>query len=225
MNIFLYLDRDTWVQRLDPRTKMIGLLILFALCLYFNHPLYMAGVSGGILAIAISARALPNLGRLRVILILLFVFSALMWPFFARGPTPFMVLGSFHRQPGIFAVRDRHGAKAGLFCDYRAHPPLDHPERRIDQRPYPPGNSLSRSFCLFNLPETHPDPCGRRRNDHSGPDIQGAGSRIGKHLPAYGKVHPPGSTPVSVRDPLYEPIGHRPGIQGIQSGVQAHAVL
>ena len=95
MNIFLYLDRDTWVQRLDPRTKIIGLLILFALCLCFNHPLYMAGVSGGILGIAISARALPNLGRLRVILILLFVSSAVMWPFFARGPTPLWAWGPF----------------------------------------------------------------------------------------------------------------------------------
>ena len=95
MNIFLYLDRETWVQRLDPRSKIIGLLTLFAICLCFNHPLYMAGVSGGILGIATSAKALANLRRIRVILILLFVFSALMWPFFARGPTPLWAWGPF----------------------------------------------------------------------------------------------------------------------------------
>ncbi len=93
MNIFLYLDRGTWVHRLDPRTKILGVLILFTLCLCFNHPLYMAAVSLGILGIALSARALPNIKRLRYILILLFVFSALMWPFFAAGKTSFWAWG------------------------------------------------------------------------------------------------------------------------------------
>src|SRR4030065_176332 len=45
MNIFLYLDKDTWVHRLDPRTKILGALIGFAICLCFNHPLYMAAIS------------------------------------------------------------------------------------------------------------------------------------------------------------------------------------
>ena len=88
MNIFLYLDRGTWVHRLDPRTKILALLLLFSLCLSFNHPLYMAAVSLGVLGIAAFAGALPNLWRLRFILILLFVFSFLMWPLFAHGPTP-----------------------------------------------------------------------------------------------------------------------------------------
>lgn len=95
MNIFLYLDRRTWVHRLDPRTKILGLLILFTLCLCFNHPWHMAGVSLGILGIALSARALPNIGRLRYILILLFFFSALMWPFFAAGKTSLWAWGPF----------------------------------------------------------------------------------------------------------------------------------
>jgi energy-coupling factor transport system permease protein len=88
MNIFLYLDRETWAHRLDPRTKIFAALILFSLCLCFNHPLYMGAVTLGILAIAVFSRALPNLWRLRFILILLFAFSFLMWPLFAQGPTP-----------------------------------------------------------------------------------------------------------------------------------------
>jgi energy-coupling factor transport system permease protein len=88
MNIFLYLDRGTWVHRLDPRTKMISLLIVFILCLCFNHPLYVAAISLWVMLVAISGQALPNFWRLRLILILLFVFSAIMWPFVARGPTP-----------------------------------------------------------------------------------------------------------------------------------------
>jgi energy-coupling factor transport system permease protein len=90
MNIFLYLDKGTWMHRLDPRTKIIGLLIIFIICLCFNHPMYMAGISLGILLIAISAKALPNFYRLRFILILLIGFSTLMWPFFVKGPTPLL---------------------------------------------------------------------------------------------------------------------------------------
>jgi energy-coupling factor transport system permease protein len=93
MNIFFYLDKRTWVHRLDPRTKIFGMLALFTLCLCFNHPLYMAGVSLGILGIAMAARALTNFWRLRFVLILLVVFSSLMWPFFTRGPTPMWAWG------------------------------------------------------------------------------------------------------------------------------------
>lgn len=88
MNIFLYLDQGTWIHRLDPRTKIVGALLGFAICLCFNHPLYMAAVSLGVVWTARSARALPNFGKLRLILLLLFFFSMVLWPFFAKGPTP-----------------------------------------------------------------------------------------------------------------------------------------
>ena len=87
MNIFLYFDKNTWVHRLDPRTKILGVLIVFGICLCFNHPLYMGAITLGIMVIAISAKALPNFWRLRFILVLLILFSSLLWPFFAKGQT------------------------------------------------------------------------------------------------------------------------------------------
>lgn len=93
MNISLYLDRNTWVHRLDPRTKILGALILFMSCLCFNHPLYMGGISLGILWVAIFSKILPNFWRLRFILVLLVLFSTVMWPFFAKGPTPLWAWG------------------------------------------------------------------------------------------------------------------------------------
>ncbi len=95
MDLFLYLDRDTWVHRLDPRTKIIGSLMGFAFCLCFNHPLYMAAIVMGIFLIALSARALPNFWKFRFILILLFFFSAGLWPFFVSGQTPLWSWGPF----------------------------------------------------------------------------------------------------------------------------------
>jgi energy-coupling factor transport system permease protein len=87
MNIFLYLDENTWFHRLDPRTKLIGMVILCLMALTFNHPLGVGSVSLFVFAIAIAAKALPNFWRLRFILVLLTVFSTVMWPFFAEGPT------------------------------------------------------------------------------------------------------------------------------------------
>ncbi|MEW6377628.1 MAG: energy-coupling factor transporter transmembrane component T [Thermodesulfobacteriota bacterium] len=96
MNIFLYLDKNTWIHRLDPRTKIIGVLVIFVICLCFNHPLYIGAVSLGVILIAISARALINFYRLRLILALLIVFSSVLWPFFAEGPTPLWSWGPLH---------------------------------------------------------------------------------------------------------------------------------
>lgn len=95
MNIFLYLDKNTWIHRLDPRTKLIGTLILFSVCLCFNHPLHMAGISLGVIVLAISAKALLNFWRLRIILILLVIFSTMLWPFFVKGPTLLWSFGPF----------------------------------------------------------------------------------------------------------------------------------
>ncbi len=88
MNIFLYLDKRTWIHRLDPRTKMLSVLILFAVCLCFNHPFYMLAISLWVLWMGLSAKVLSNFWRLRFILILLIVFSTILWPFFAKGSTP-----------------------------------------------------------------------------------------------------------------------------------------
>ncbi|MCS7179371.1 MAG: energy-coupling factor transporter transmembrane component T [Anaerolineae bacterium] len=106
MNIFLYLDENTWFHRLDPRTKIIGVLLLFGIVMVFNHPLYMAGVALGLLLLGVAAKALPNFWRMRYILALLVVFSTVLWPFFAKGPTPLWSWGRLEvsRESLMYAV-------------------------------------------------------------------------------------------------------------------------
>jgi len=87
MNPSLYLDRDTRIHRLDPITKILSLVIGFAMCLCFNHPLYLAPMGVIVVLVALSARVLSNFWKLRYILLLLVLFSTLLWPFFVRGPT------------------------------------------------------------------------------------------------------------------------------------------
>ena len=44
MDPSLYLDRNTWVHRLDPRTKMFLLIGMFVLPFVFLDPLYVLAV-------------------------------------------------------------------------------------------------------------------------------------------------------------------------------------
>jgi len=93
MNLSLYQDKNTWLHHLDPRTKLVGVVILFALCLCFNHPLYLAILAGMILALIFSGRSRQSLWALRYLILLLVLSSAALWPFFIKGPT---ILGRWH---------------------------------------------------------------------------------------------------------------------------------
>jgi energy-coupling factor transport system permease protein len=83
----LYLDYGTAVHRLDPRLKVFGLLAAFLLLLAFNHPAYVGGMAAFILGLALASRSTANLWRLRVLFIILFLFSSALWPLMVRGPT------------------------------------------------------------------------------------------------------------------------------------------
>jgi energy-coupling factor transport system permease protein len=117
MNIFLYLDQNTAIHRLDPRTKLISAALLFGICLCFNHPLYLAGISIGLFLIALAARALPNFWRLRYILLLLILFSALLWPFFVSGPTLWWRWGPFQISRESFFYGVAMGLRLSAFVE------------------------------------------------------------------------------------------------------------
>jgi energy-coupling factor transport system permease protein len=84
---FLYLDRDTWVHRLDPRTKMLLLVGTFVLAFVFVNPLYGLVVLGVVLLFGGLARVLVNLKRIWFILFMIGVMSVIMWSIFAQGRT------------------------------------------------------------------------------------------------------------------------------------------
>jgi len=87
MNLTFYNDKETWLHRLDPRTKIGGVLLIFVICLCFNHPFFIAIILAGVLAIFTAAKSMRVLWKLRFLLILLFVFSVVLWPFFIKGKT------------------------------------------------------------------------------------------------------------------------------------------
>ncbi|MGC9398340.1 MAG: energy-coupling factor transporter transmembrane component T family protein [Anaerolineae bacterium] len=88
MDSEIYLDRDTVIHRLDPRTKIFMLLTAFVLLLYFQDPLWILPLSLLVLIWGRVAQVLVNLRRIRYILVVLTVSSLIMWTLFSGGETP-----------------------------------------------------------------------------------------------------------------------------------------
>src|SRR5215203_6525414 len=87
MDPSLYLDRDTWVHRLDPRTKMFLLIGSFVLAFVFLNPLYLLGVLAVVLLFGYLAKVLVNLRRIWFVLVAIAIVSALLWSIFGSGRT------------------------------------------------------------------------------------------------------------------------------------------
>ncbi len=87
MDSEIYLDRDTVIHRLDPRTKIFMLLTAFVLVLYFQHPLWVLPISLLILVEGFISQSLINLRRIRHVMIVLTISSLVMWTAFVGGET------------------------------------------------------------------------------------------------------------------------------------------
>src|SRR5215207_6117528 len=68
MDPSLYLDRDTWVHRLDPRTKIFLLLGMFALPFVFLNPLYELAVLALLLFVEREALLYGFSNALRIVI-------------------------------------------------------------------------------------------------------------------------------------------------------------
>ena len=88
MDQSLYLDRDTFVHRLDPRTKMFLLLGTFVLAFVFASPLYSLVLFAVVVYFGYLSRTLANLGRIWPVLISLAVVSIILASVFGGGETP-----------------------------------------------------------------------------------------------------------------------------------------
>jgi energy-coupling factor transport system permease protein len=87
---YLYLDRDTVVHRLDPRTKILLMFGSFVLGMLFMHPLWGVFALLVVLLHAALSRSLPNLKRIWFILFMLGTMGTVLWALFSKGPTPFI---------------------------------------------------------------------------------------------------------------------------------------
>jgi energy-coupling factor transport system permease protein len=85
----LYEPHDSYLYRLDPRTKIIGMLVAFAISIIFSHPLFLGGLFFIIILVIISG----GVPIRRVMILLkglaaLAMISIIMWPMFYKQGTP-----------------------------------------------------------------------------------------------------------------------------------------
>ncbi len=88
MNLFLYLDQDSPVHRLDPRTKLFLMLESFAVAVLFYTPGPLLALLAVLLVYGAAGRILGNLRRIWVLLVSIAAVSVASWSIFARGSTP-----------------------------------------------------------------------------------------------------------------------------------------
>jgi len=87
MNLFLYLDCDSPVHRLDPRTKLFLLLASFVAAVLFRTPGPPAALLALLLAYGLAGRALGNLRRVWLLLATIALVTILSWSVFLGGET------------------------------------------------------------------------------------------------------------------------------------------
>ncbi len=88
MDSEIYLDNNSFIHRLDPRTKITVFLLTFVAILLFEDPLWMLPVTFLVLFQLILSGAIFNLRRIRYILIVLTISSMVLWNLFSKGVTP-----------------------------------------------------------------------------------------------------------------------------------------
>ena len=88
MDPSIYLDRDTFVHRLDPRTKLFLLFGILVLAFVFTDPLYVLGLLAVVLYFGYLSRSLANVGRVWPVLLAIAVVSIVACSAFAGGRMP-----------------------------------------------------------------------------------------------------------------------------------------
>ncbi|MGF7058117.1 energy-coupling factor transporter transmembrane component T family protein [Brassicibacter mesophilus] len=102
MDMFLYLDKDTFLHRLDPRTKLLIMFGSFTVALMFYSLPILIGLSLVILLYGYSGKVLSNLKRIRVILFMIALVSIILWSLTKGGDTK--LLGPITKEGIIYGI-------------------------------------------------------------------------------------------------------------------------
>jgi energy-coupling factor transport system permease protein len=96
--MYLYLDRDTWVHRLHPLVRVLGMVAVFIAAFVVERPLWQLPLLVPLAWLLWWTEAWRNVWRLRVLFGLVFVMTLAIWTLF-YGPdnqAPLFVWGPLH---------------------------------------------------------------------------------------------------------------------------------
>lgn len=91
----LYTPGTSFLYRMDPRVKIVGVLGIFLLSVVFTDPRFLAPIFFGVLAVIIAGRVpLQRVALLLRSLAILVALALVFWPLiYQRGPTLLTLLG------------------------------------------------------------------------------------------------------------------------------------
>jgi energy-coupling factor transport system permease protein len=94
--MYLYLDHKTWVHRLHPLVRLLGMIAVFVAAFAVERPLWQLPIIGALAVLLVWTGSLPNVYRLRYLFALIFAMTMMIWtlfygpdgrpPLFAWGP-------------------------------------------------------------------------------------------------------------------------------------------
>ena len=156
MNFSLYLDENTWLHRLEGRTKVLCLLEFFGMTLLFSDPWYVLALLALLLLGIGAAKAMDNLRTIWVLLVLLFVYSMILWPLFVEGQTPLLTIGSL----SVTIEGLTHGIGMGLRLDglvlsgilFLTTTPIEDISRSLQRLGVPPAMGFAVSLAFRWVP-------------------------------------------------------------------------
>ncbi|MEO0162839.1 MAG: energy-coupling factor transporter transmembrane component T [candidate division WOR-3 bacterium] len=111
--MYLYVAKNSFFHARHPVVKILILTTGFFVAIIFNSPLYLLGFLLVVLFMIYYAGGMENVYRMRIVLILLFLFSTIMWSFFIKEGRILIKLGPL-------SITDRslaYGCGMGLRLD------------------------------------------------------------------------------------------------------------
>jgi energy-coupling factor transport system permease protein len=87
MDMFLFLDKNTFLHKLDPRTKLLVVLGSFVVALLFDSLPVLLALAAAILLYGYFGKVLSNLKRIRGVLLMIMFFSFALWSMTKGGTT------------------------------------------------------------------------------------------------------------------------------------------
>lgn len=102
MSVYLFVERDSILHRLDPRPKFLAVVAIIFLAVSSEHPLLPAVLQAGALLGIWVAGAWSSLRRVRTILVAIFLVSLVVWTFVSQGTTP--LLGPIELESVLFGL-------------------------------------------------------------------------------------------------------------------------
>jgi energy-coupling factor transport system permease protein len=102
MSIFFYKKQDTFVHRLDPRTKIISMMLLFAICAATQSLTLHIILATALVSLFFASRSMEPLRRMAPLFLTIAFMTFTLWVFFYEGGEKLFSMGPVTIYKGAF---------------------------------------------------------------------------------------------------------------------------